>query len=87
MNSMIEGSLQPEPINLPQVSIGMPVHNGESYVREALNSLLAQTITDFELVISDNASTDSTGEICCEYAERDSRIRYIRQQKNTNLVR
>jgi len=67
---------------IPTVSIGMPVYNGEKHIREALDSLLAQTYTDFELIISDNASTDATSEICKEYASRDNRIRYIRQPKN-----
>jgi glycosyltransferase involved in cell wall biosynthesis len=66
----------------PKVSIGMPVYNGEKYIREALGSLLAQTFTDFELIISDNASTDGTEAICREYAARDSRIRYVRQSEN-----
>lgn len=66
----------------PKVSIGMPVYNGEPFIREALDSLLAQTFTDFELIISDNASTDDTEEICQNYASKDSRIRYIRQPKN-----
>jgi glycosyltransferase involved in cell wall biosynthesis len=66
----------------PQVSIGLPVYNGEAFLARALDSLLAQTFTDFEVVISDNASTDRTGEICKEYAERDPRIRYYRQSEN-----
>ena len=69
-------------MNTPKVSIGMPVYNGEHFIREALDSLLAQTFTDFELIISDNASTDDTEEICQNYASKDSRIRYIRQSKN-----
>jgi glycosyltransferase involved in cell wall biosynthesis len=71
---------------VPQVSIGLPVYNGELFVREALDSLLDQTFKDFELIISDNASTDSTGSICNEYAKRDTRIRYIRQTKNIGAV-
>jgi len=59
------------------VSIGMPVYNGEKYIREALDSLLAQTFADFELVISDNASTDGTEAICRNYAEQDARIKYF----------
>jgi glycosyltransferase involved in cell wall biosynthesis len=66
----------------PEVSIGMPVYNGENFIREALDSLLAQTFTDFELIISDNASTDGTEAICREYASHDSRIRYVRQNEN-----
>jgi glycosyltransferase involved in cell wall biosynthesis len=72
--------------NPPQVSIGMPVYNSEPFIREALDSLLAQTFTDFELIISDNASTDSTEAICLKYAERDTRIKYIRQTKNIGPV-
>ena len=60
----------------------MPVYNGELFIREALNSLLNQTFTDFELVISDNASTDGTEMICQEYADKDKRIRYVRQVQN-----
>ncbi|MEL6691095.1 MAG: glycosyltransferase family 2 protein, partial [Pseudomonadota bacterium] len=66
----------------PKVSIGLPVYNGENYLKEALHCLLAQTFTDFELIISDNASTDSTQSICEAYAEKDSRIRYFRQPEN-----
>ena len=67
---------------IPKVSIGMPLFNGEKHIRETLDSLLAQTFTDFELIISDNASTDATEAICREYAEKDSRIRYVRQVEN-----
>jgi len=64
------------------VSIGVPVYNGQKHLRETLDSLLAQTFADFELIISDNASTDATADICQEYASHDSRIRYHRQSKN-----
>jgi glycosyltransferase involved in cell wall biosynthesis len=60
----------------------MPVFNGEKYLREALDSLLSQTYQNFELIISDNASTDQTPQICREYAAKDSRIRYYRNKKN-----
>ena len=66
----------------PTVSIGMPVYNGGKYIRDALDSLLAQTFTNFELIISDNASTDRTEQICREYADRDARIQYVRQPVN-----
>jgi glycosyltransferase involved in cell wall biosynthesis len=66
----------------PRLSIGLPVYNGEAFLREALDDLLAQTFRDFELVISDNASTDATEAICREYAERDPRIRYVRSEEN-----
>jgi glycosyltransferase involved in cell wall biosynthesis len=71
--------------NAPKISIGMPVYNGEKCIREALDALLAQTFTDFELIISDNASTDDTGPICREYATRDARVRYIRQPENKGV--
>ena len=69
----------------PIVSIGMPVYNGEEYIREALDSLLAQTFEDFELIISDNCSTDDTSSICKEYSSRNSRIKYIRQDTNIGV--
>jgi len=68
------------------VSIGMPVYNGERYLRDALDSLLAQSYEDFELLISDNASTDATEDICRSYATRDARIRYVRLRKNYGAV-
>ena len=51
----------------PRVSIGMPIYNGERIMRESIDSILAQSFTDFELIISDNASTDATREIALEY--------------------
>jgi glycosyltransferase involved in cell wall biosynthesis len=70
----------------PRVSIGIPVYNGENYLEETLDSILAQTFTDFELIISDNASTDRTEEICRAYAARDPRIRYYRNEKNVGAA-
>ena len=67
---------------MPKVSIGMPVYNGERFLGEALDSMLSQTYSDFELIISDNASTDNTDEICISYAKKDKRIRYYRNEKN-----
>ncbi len=66
----------------PKVSIGLPVHNGERHVGQAIRSILDQTLRDFELVIVDNASTDRTAEICEELAASDSRIRYGRNESN-----
>ena len=68
--------------NIPHVSVGMPVYNGERFVAQAVESILSQTFRDIELIISDNASTDATERICREYAERDSRIRYYRSEQN-----
>lgn len=66
----------------PPVSIGLPVYNGERFLASALDSILAQTHDEFELIISDNASTDATEEICRRYAAADRRIRYVRQEVN-----
>lgn len=66
----------------PPVSIGLPVYNGERFLACALDSILAQTHEGFELVISDNASSDATEEICRHYAAGDERIRYVRQEEN-----
>lgn len=72
--------------NKPLISIGMPVFNSERHLRQALDSLLAQDYSYFELVISDNASTDGTQEICRQYAARDKRIRYIRNDRNMGMT-
>lgn len=66
----------------PRVTVGVPVFNGEPFLAEALESLLNQTFLDLEIVISDNASTDRTEEICRAYAVRDPRIRYHRSDTN-----
>jgi hypothetical protein len=70
------------PLPSPLVSIGMPVYNGERHLAQALDSLLAQEYSHFELLISDNASQDRTAEICREYQARDARIRFVRQPEN-----
>lgn len=66
----------------PSVSVGLPIFNGAAYLREALDSVLSQTYDDFELIVSDNASTDETAEICRDYAARDSRLRVFRAEAN-----
>jgi glycosyltransferase involved in cell wall biosynthesis len=71
----------------PKVSIGLPVYNAEKYLDEALKAILSQTYTDFELIISDNASTDRTAEICKRYAASDSRIQYYRNETNLGVAR
>ena len=70
----------------PRLSVGLPVYNGEAYVAEALEALLYQSYADFELIISDNASTDGTAEICRDYEKRDPRVRYLRQPRNVGLA-
>ncbi|MGI9534413.1 MAG: glycosyltransferase family 2 protein [Thermodesulfobacteriota bacterium] len=69
-------------VNHPKVSIGLPVYNAENYIQKALDSILAQDYTDFELIISDNASNDRTEQICRAYAKKDERIRYYRNNIN-----
>ncbi len=68
------------------LTIGVPVFNGEKTISKSIDSLLKQTFDDFKLIISDNASTDSTQKICEDYAKKDSRIHYIKQKKNIGLV-
>jgi glycosyltransferase involved in cell wall biosynthesis len=68
--------------SVPVASVGMPVYNGEKYLEIAINSVLAQTLDDLELVISDNCSTDRTAEICQDYAAKDKRVRYFRNATN-----
>ncbi|WP_425053162.1 glycosyltransferase family 2 protein [Psychromarinibacter sp. S121] len=67
---------------MARVSIGLPVWNGEAFLTQALDSIRAQTFEDFELVIADNASTDSTPDIIADYARRDPRIRAFRHKEN-----
>jgi hypothetical protein len=72
--------------NRRKVAIGLPVYNGSRFIEGALTSLLDQSYSDFDLIISDNASTDQTEEICRDFARSDARIRYIRQEKNLGAV-
>lgn len=67
---------------MPRVSIGMPVYNCERFLQQSVGSLLAQTYGDFEFIITDNASTDGTEEICRGFAAKDKRVRYFRNERN-----
>ena len=71
----------------PRVSVGLPVYNGERYLREAIDAILGQTFKDLELIISDNASTDATEQICRGYVAIDARVRYYRNIKNRGAAR
>jgi glycosyltransferase involved in cell wall biosynthesis len=71
----------------PLVSVGLPVYNGERYLAQALDAILAQDLEDFEVVVSDNASEDATGEIVKAHAASDPRIRYHRNDRNVGLTR
>jgi glycosyltransferase involved in cell wall biosynthesis len=68
--------------NHPRVTIGVPVFNGEAFLAETLESLLSQTFSDLEVVISDNGSQDRTQEICQAFATRDPRVHYYRNEVN-----
>jgi glycosyltransferase involved in cell wall biosynthesis len=70
----------------PRLTIGLPVYNGQKYVAESIEALLGQSFTDFELIISDNASTDDTGDICRGYEKQDRRVRYFCQPRNVGLA-
>ena len=71
---------------LPFVSIGLPVYNAENHLRDAMESLLSQEYNNFELIISDNASTDRTAEICKGYAAKDNRIKFFQNPKNDSEI-
>ncbi len=70
----------------PRLSIGLPVYNAEEFLPQALDCLLAQTFENFEIIISDNASTDRTAQICREYTSRDTRIHYLRNNRNLGAI-
>ncbi|MCL4552161.1 MAG: glycosyltransferase [Candidatus Marsarchaeota archaeon] len=70
----------------PLVSIGLPVRNGERFLDRALESLRGQDFNDFELIVSDNASTDQTQDICRQYVARDRRVRYCRNETNLGAI-
>ncbi len=72
-------------MNAPAISIVLPVYNGERYLREALDSIFAQTFADFELIAVDDRSSDSSPEILAEYAARDPRMRVVTQPENAKL--
>lgn len=70
----------------PRVTVGMPVFNGEKYLAQALDSILAQTYEGFEIIILDNCSLDNTPSICRAYAAKDERIHYYRNKRNIGII-
>jgi glycosyltransferase involved in cell wall biosynthesis len=70
----------------PQITIGLPVYNGEAHLRACIDSILAQTWGDFVLMVADNASTDGTAEIAREYASADGRVRYHPSPTNVGVI-
>jgi glycosyltransferase involved in cell wall biosynthesis len=71
---------------VPTLSVGLPVYNGADFVAEAIESILSQSFTDFELLIQDNASTDETEDICRVYAARDARVHYVQNPRNVGAA-
>lgn len=69
-----------------KVVVGLPVYNGQRYLASAIESHLSQSFGDFDLVISDNGSTDATPEICARYAKSDARVRYLRSAENRGIL-
>jgi len=69
-----------------KVIVGLPVYNGQKYLGAAIESHLSQSFGDFDLVISDNGSTDATPEICSNYASKDTRIKYLRSPENRGIL-
>src|SRR2546422_996171 len=74
-------------ITHPAISIVLPTRNGARFLREAIESCLAQTYSDFELILVDDGSTDATPDIVGDYARRDHRIRTITNRENLRLPR
>jgi glycosyltransferase involved in cell wall biosynthesis len=66
----------------PRLSIGLPVYNRGSYLAQSLDELLGETVEDFQLILSSNASTDLTDDICRAYGARDPWIRFLRHRTN-----
>lgn len=71
---------------MPRVSVGVPVYNGASLIRQCLANLAEQSFDDFEVIISDNASTDSTADICEDFARKDRRFRLVRQTATSTAM-
>lgn len=65
------------------ITIGLPTHNGEKTIKRTIDSIISQTFTNFQLIISDNGSTDSTSKICREYEKNENRIKYIQKKKGS----
>jgi glycosyltransferase involved in cell wall biosynthesis len=73
--------------NNPLVTVGIPVFNGEKFMKRRLDSILNQTYQNFQILISDNRSSDLTSKICGDYQKKENKIKYYRQQKNLGFVK
>ena len=86
MPKPMEHTMTLAPERVPAISVLMPVYNGEKYLREAIDSILGQTFTDFEFIIVDDGSTDATPRILEEYAQKDSRVRVLTNEVNSKIA-
>ena len=64
---------------MPKISVVVPVYNNEKYLKKSIQSILNQTFTDVEIILVDDGSTDSSGYICDEFVEKDSRCKVLHQ--------
>jgi hypothetical protein len=87
LDQTIEQKYPPTHIDVPRVSVIMSVYNGETHIRAAIDSILAQTFRDFEFIIIDDCSSDQTWNILTDYASRDSRLVLLRNDTNTGLTK
>jgi glycosyltransferase involved in cell wall biosynthesis len=76
---------QASPSGVPQVTIGVPVYNGDLYLEEALAALRDQDLAEIEVIVSDNGSTDETPKIARRFADADPRFRYVRSEENRGI--
>ena len=83
---ILENSLNKTEI-VPEVSVIVPVYNAEKFLRHCVDSIIAQTFSDFELILVDDGSKDNSGSICDEYAEKDRRISVIHKKKRRRFKR
>ena len=72
----------------PKISVLIPVYNSEKYIKRCIKSVLSQTFLDFELLLIDDGSSDSSGDICDTFAEQDERIKvYHKQNEGISATR
>ena len=83
LNRVVSGK---EKMRKNKVSVGIPVYNGEKWINETVGSILSQTYGDIEVIISDNATTDNTESICRDLSDKDSRVKYFRNDENIGVA-